>query len=70
MNQPTAQFYHVITDDRFPVLGLRRAAGQSTVAIASRGCGDGIAENDWYTRRRRERLDRAEPDDRTSSTRG
>ena len=26
-NQPTAQFYHVITDNRFPVLGVRRAAG-------------------------------------------
>ena len=27
-NQPTAQFYHVITDDQFPVPRLRRAAGQ------------------------------------------
>ena len=27
-NQPTAQFYHVITDDRLPVPGLRHAAGQ------------------------------------------
>ncbi len=26
-NQPTAQFYHVTTDNRFPVLHLRRAAG-------------------------------------------
>ena len=27
-NQPTAQFYHVITDNQFPVLGLRRPAGE------------------------------------------
>jgi len=26
--QPTAQFYHVTTDNRFSVLGLRRAAGE------------------------------------------
>ena len=27
-NQPTAQFYHVLADDRFPVPAVRRAAGQ------------------------------------------
>ena len=27
-NQPTAQFYHVITDNRVSLLGLRRTAGE------------------------------------------
>ncbi len=27
-NQPTAQMYHVNADDRFPILGLRRSAGE------------------------------------------
>ena len=27
-NQPTAQMFHVNADDRFPVLGLRRSAGE------------------------------------------
>ena len=35
-NQPTAQFYHVITDNRVPVLGLRRAAGQHDGLLPSR----------------------------------
>ena len=47
-NQPTAQFYRVITDNRFP---YRLYAGQqdnTTVAIASRGEDQGIGREDWY----------------------
>ena len=35
-NQPTAQFYHVITDDRFPYRVYGAQQDNSTVAIASR----------------------------------
>lgn len=51
-NQPTAQFYHVATDDRFPyyVYGAQQDSG--TVAIASRGnptefYGVGGGESGW-----------------------
>src|SRR6266496_3680355 len=48
MNQPTAQFYRVITDDRFPYWVYGAQQDNSTVAIASRGRGRGIDTNDWY----------------------
>jgi photosystem II stability/assembly factor-like uncharacterized protein len=47
-NQPTAQFYRVATDERFP---YRLYAGQqdnTSVAIASRTNGPGITETDWH----------------------
>ncbi|MCA1582389.1 MAG: glycosyl hydrolase [Acidobacteria bacterium] len=48
MNQPTAQFYRVITDDRFPYWIYGAQQDNSTVAIASRGRGRGIDVSDWH----------------------
>ncbi len=47
-NQPTAQLYHVTTDDRFPywVYGGQQESG--SVAIASRGDHGAITSRDWY----------------------
>ena len=48
-NQPTGQFYHVITDNRTPyyVYGAQQDLG--TVAIASRSDNDAIDRADWYS---------------------
>ncbi|HEX4599826.1 MAG TPA: glycosyl hydrolase [Gemmatimonadales bacterium] len=46
-NQPTAQFYHVITDDQFPYLIYGAQQDNSTVAIASRSDDGAITERDW-----------------------
>jgi len=48
-NQPTAQFYHVIADDRFPYWVYGAQQDNSTVGIATRGSGGGIGPSDWYT---------------------
>ena len=47
-NQPTAQLYHVSTDDRFPywVYGGQQESG--SVGIASRGDSGAITERDWH----------------------
>jgi len=47
-NQPTAQFYHVITDSVIPyrVYGAQQDSG--TVAIVSRSDDGSISRNDWY----------------------
>ncbi|HTS08868.1 MAG TPA: glycosyl hydrolase [Candidatus Eisenbacteria bacterium] len=47
-NQPTAQFYHVITDAATPyrVYGAQQDSG--TVAIISRSDDGSISQNDWY----------------------
>ena len=47
-NQPTAQFYHVITDTATPyrVYGPQQDSG--TVAIASRSDDGSITRSDWY----------------------
>jgi len=47
-NQPTAQFYHVITDNATPyrVYGPQQDSG--TVAIASRSDDGSISRSDWY----------------------
>jgi photosystem II stability/assembly factor-like uncharacterized protein len=47
-NQPTAQFYHVITDAATPyrVYGAQQDSG--TVAIASRSDDEAIDRQDWY----------------------
>lgn len=47
-NQPTAQFYHVITDDRFPywVYGAQQESGSA--GIASRGNDGEITFRDWH----------------------
>ncbi|MCL6566447.1 MAG: glycosyl hydrolase [Acidobacteriia bacterium] len=47
-NQPTAQFYHVITDDQFPYYIYGAQQDNSTVAIASRSDDGGIDRSDWY----------------------
>ncbi len=46
-NQPTAQFYRLNTDNRFPFWVYGGQQDNSTVAIASAGPGDGISEKDW-----------------------
>ena len=48
MNQPTAQFYRVTTDDRFPYRVYGAQQDNSTVAIASRARGGSIGVTDWY----------------------
>ena len=47
-NQPTAQFYHVATDNRFPywIYGGQQDSG--TVAIASRGPNGVIGPREWH----------------------
>jgi photosystem II stability/assembly factor-like uncharacterized protein len=48
-NQPTAQFYHVITDTRFPYHLYGSQQDNSSVAIATRGSqGGAIDREDWY----------------------
>jgi photosystem II stability/assembly factor-like uncharacterized protein len=48
-NQPTAQFYHVTTDNRFPYYLYGSQQDNSSVAIAARGSQGGTIEReDWY----------------------
>lgn len=47
-NQPTAQFYRVIADNRFPYYLYAGQQDNSTVAIPSRTNGPGITWRDWY----------------------
>jgi photosystem II stability/assembly factor-like uncharacterized protein len=48
-NQPTAQFYHVIADDRFPYYLYGAQQDNSTVAIPSRPLGGGFgARSEFY----------------------
>ncbi len=47
-NQPTAQFYHVMTDTRFPYYVYGAQQDNSTVAISSRGDRGAIGPWDWY----------------------
>ena len=49
MNQPTAQFYRVVTDDRFPYWVYGAQQDNTTVAIPSRSRGGSIDLTDWYT---------------------
>jgi len=46
-NQPTAQFYHAVTDNRFPYWIYGAQQDNSTVGIASAARG-GINRTDWY----------------------
>ncbi len=48
MNQPTAQFYRVATDDRFPYRVYGAQQDNSTVSIRSRSRGGSIGASDWY----------------------
>src|SRR5208282_3799115 len=52
-NQPTAQFYHVATDNRWPYRVYGAQQDNTTIAVASRSdissIGDGvIGRSDWY----------------------
>jgi photosystem II stability/assembly factor-like uncharacterized protein len=47
-NQPTAQFYHVITDNRTPYYVYGAQQDNSTIAIASRSDKAMIDRADWY----------------------
>ncbi|MGH9434200.1 MAG: WD40/YVTN/BNR-like repeat-containing protein, partial [Terriglobia bacterium] len=47
-NQPTAQFYHVVTDNRFNYYVYGAQQDNSTVAIASRTSHGTIGRQDWY----------------------
>ena len=47
-NQPTAQFYHVITDNQFPYYVYGSQQDNTTVAIASRDDSGEINRADWY----------------------
>jgi photosystem II stability/assembly factor-like uncharacterized protein len=46
-NYPTAQFYHVTTDNHFPYRIYGAQQDNSTVRIASRTQGGGITSRDW-----------------------
>jgi photosystem II stability/assembly factor-like uncharacterized protein len=46
-NQPTAQFYRVVTDNAFPYRIYGAQQDNSTVRIRSRSDGFGIGERDW-----------------------
>ena len=48
LNQPTAQFYRVVTDARVPYRIYGAQQDNSTVSIASRTRGFGIGLTDWY----------------------
>jgi photosystem II stability/assembly factor-like uncharacterized protein len=47
-NQPTAQFYHVITDTRTPYYLYGSQQDSSSVAIASRSDSSAIGRDSWY----------------------
>ncbi len=47
-NQPTAQFYHVVTDNQFPYHVYGAQQDNSTVGIASYSDDGVIARQDWY----------------------
>jgi photosystem II stability/assembly factor-like uncharacterized protein len=48
-NQPTAQFYHVTTDNRFPYYLYGSQQDNTTVAIASMADKGSIDRSDWYS---------------------
>jgi photosystem II stability/assembly factor-like uncharacterized protein len=49
MNQPTAQFYRVITDDHFPYRVYGAQQDNSTVRILSQSDSRSIGESDWQS---------------------
>lgn len=48
-NQPTAQFYRVITDNRFPYYVYGGQQDNTSLGTASRTNGAGIGWQDWFT---------------------
>jgi photosystem II stability/assembly factor-like uncharacterized protein len=47
-NQPTAQFYHVATDNRFPYRVYGAQQDNSTISVPSRSFRGAIREDQWY----------------------
>ncbi|HVN43816.1 MAG TPA: hypothetical protein VMT66_01095 [Steroidobacteraceae bacterium] len=47
-NQPTAQFYHVSVDTRFPYYAYGAQQDNSSIAIASMADDGAITQHDWY----------------------
>src|SRR6516164_9106207 len=47
-NQPTAQFYHVSVDTRFPYYAYGAQQDNSSIAIASMDDAGAIGQRDWY----------------------
>jgi photosystem II stability/assembly factor-like uncharacterized protein len=47
-NQPTAQFYHVTTDNRFPYRLYGAQQDNSTITVPSRSRRGAITEDEWY----------------------
>jgi photosystem II stability/assembly factor-like uncharacterized protein len=47
-NQPTGQFYHVETDDRFPYWVYSGQQDMGTIATASRGDAGGLTFREWH----------------------
>ena len=47
-NQPTAQFYHISADNRFPYWLYGAQQDNSTVAIASASASGGIDQSDYH----------------------
>jgi photosystem II stability/assembly factor-like uncharacterized protein len=47
-NQPTAQFYHVSVDSRFPYYVYGSQQDNTSVAVASMDAEGAIVERDWY----------------------
>lgn len=48
-NQPTGQFYRVLTDARFPYNIYGAQQDNTTISIASQSNDPGISTKDWYT---------------------
>ena len=47
-SQPTAQFYHVITDDQFPYVVYGTQQDSGSAAVRSRGDSGQITPRDWF----------------------
>ena len=47
-NQPTAQLYHVITDDQFPYRVYGSQQDNTAISVPSLGTDGPIGERDWY----------------------
>jgi len=48
LNQPTGQFYAVVTDNQFPYRVYGAQQDNTTISIASRTAGAGIERTDWH----------------------
>jgi photosystem II stability/assembly factor-like uncharacterized protein len=49
MNQPTAQFYHVTTDNEFPYRLYAAQQDNSTISVPSRSDFGAITQQEWFT---------------------